>query len=313
MTEYELDQTLIATPETSFNQIAAVLKELGWSRDETVLAAPPLVEGEPELATWTWEGGKPWVSYTFNPVARLRVLDVAGAAPSFRGMIADRIPLLGRERMSSLLTGAEAREKLLGLWAIRETERIDAIPDVTRLFSDPESVVAEQAKSVAEDLERIARARITVLTSLRTLTDAAPALIEQLSDADFVQGLRPTRADCAGLFDEELADAAARGAARLYEKPLTAAPGNDYPEIDVVAAPAGLLRSPNELSRKFPLGYRTIAGWMTPNRIWLTWAFRSPKGGAVRYDGLAWLEDHWIWLPKPFRIIAPLLHDPTGH
>ena len=64
-----------------------------------------------------------------------------------------------------------------------------------------------------------------------------------------------------------------------------------------------------ERAGNFRSGYRNIAGWMTPERMWLTWAARSATGGSMRYDGLAWLGERWVWLPKPYRIVADL---PTG-
>ena len=75
----------------------------------------------------------------------------------------------------------------------------------------------------------------------------------------------------------------------------------------MTAAPAGLLRWANELSDRFPGGYREIAPWMNPQPIWLAWACKAADGGAVRYDGLAFLNDHWVWIPKAFRVVAPIV------
>ncbi len=314
MTEYHLGQTLIVTPETSFDRIAAAIEKIGWRRENPGLAAPPIVSGEPEMATWTWNGHKPFVVYTFNPVVRLRVLDVATAPPVFRKIIADNLPLIEAEQISNYLTNtSNPRKKLLGLWAAQETERIDLATEASYMEADPEPLVSEQAGSVALRLKRITQARIEVLSNLHLLSDAAGQLIERLSDVKFVQGLCPTRKDCEKLFDKELAGSITESALLEYQQlPKVAEPGERYSKLEITAAPAGLLRTFNELSERFPRGYRNIAGWMKPSRIWLTWAYKAVDGGAVRYDGLAWLDDHWIWLPKPFRIIAPLIVESTG-
>ncbi len=309
MNEHQLGQTLLVDPKTSFEEIADVLEAIGWTREDSGLAAAPLVKGEPELASWSWHGGKPLIVYTFNPVAKLRVLDVATVPPALRGLIAARLSLLQPGQVVGYLSASAPRQRLLGLWAAQETERIDLIKDVSRLKSDPERVVAEQSESVAQRIQHIAQARMDARASLRLLAESAAPLIERLGDADYVQSLCPTRKDCLRLFDEDLADDIAAGAAKLYREPFTANPGDRYTELESTAAPAGMLRWHNELSNKFPQGYRSIAGWMVPDGIWMTWAVKSPEGGSVRYDGLAWVDDHWIWLPKAFRIVAPLLRD----
>jgi hypothetical protein len=73
--------------------------------------------------------------------------------------------------------------------------------------------------------------------------------------------------------------------------------------IEAHLAPAGLLGSDNELSRPFPGGYRKIASWLNPHRVWVCWHYRPPDAGAgIAMNGLVWLDDHWAWLPKPYRL-----------
>ncbi len=313
MNNYQLDQTLIVDPELPFTTLAAALEGLGWRREAPDLAAPPLLPGEPEWARWTWAGGKPFAVYTFNPVARLRVLDLATAPPAWRGAVAERLPLLGPERFAGLLQDPEPRRRLLGLWAIRACEGLDWLESVQALRADPEPVVAEQADQVAATLGRVTEARLEVLGSLALLAEGARSLIRRMAERpETIIGLKPDRDDCARLFNAGYAQGLAEGAAALYRNPPRANPGEDYPELDVTAAPAGLLRGPNVLSERFPRGYRDIAGWMSPERIWLSWAWRAKSGGAVRHDGLAWLDDHWVWFPKPFRLLASRLPGPPG-
>src|SRR5262249_48257396 len=169
--------------------------------------------------------------------------------------------------------------------------------------------VGEQARAVAADLVAMSEAQQAALVGLRGLALSAASVIARLNDPAFTRGLRPDRDACAALFDAGLAEPIATAAADLVQDhpPPTAA--DDAPEV--TAATAGLLRWPNGLSQKFPGGYRNIAGWMAPQRVWLTWATRSASGGVgTRYDGLVWLDGRWVWLPKPFRIVAPLVSGP---
>lgn len=305
MNEYDLGQTLIVSPEASFDRIASVIESGGWTRDRR-RALPSLIKGDPETASWSLRGQKPFVVYTFNPVARLRVLDVATVPPVFRGMIAKRLPLLDTNDFFSLLSTPTSRDRLLGLWAAQETERYELASETAGLRNDPDRTVAEAARQVTSRLRDLGTARLAAMASLRLLADAGESVIRRLGDADFVRGLRPTRDDCARLFDAELVDSVAAAVERVdYDVPL-ASPGDTYPDLQVTAATAGLLRWPNDLSHHFPLGYRNSAGWMTPDRVWLAWIFKSAQGGGVRYDGLAWLDDRWVWIPKAYRVLARL-------
>lgn len=307
-----LGQTLIVSPETPFSEITKTLEDLGWAQDKSSMVSKSLIAGEPELATWTWNGHKPFIVYSFNPVARMRILDVSTAPPAFRAMIDARLTLIGAQQLLTFLSNVTPRIRLLGLWGIQETERIDLIMEVKHLQDDSDPLVAEHAHKVAQHLEQIAQARIRGLASLQQLTDSSHELIQKLGDSKFVQTLCPSVEDCTKLFDQELADPIAKGIAQLYTQSMRVAPGERYTTIEATAATAGMLRWPNELSHQFPSGYRDIAGWMNPKRVWLTWVFKSTGGGTVRYDGLAWVEDHWVWLPKVFRVVAPLLVQLTG-
>jgi hypothetical protein len=69
-----------------------------------------------------------------------------------------------------------------------------------------------------------------------------------------------------------------------------------------------MLRSPNQLSRHFPGGYRAIAGYLRAERVWLCWRYAAH--GAERgtlYDGLVQLEGRWLWCPKPYRVVGEVL------
>jgi len=304
---YDLDQSLIVAPDVGFSAVAAAVEATGL-RPEARGAGPPLIAGEPELASWSRGGGKPFVTYTLNPVAMLRVLDVATAPPPLRADLASRLKLLARDEVASLLDASETRDVLRGLWAARETQRTDLTPRVQALAGSASGILGDAARAVARDLTAAAEAQQATLIGLRSVALSASAVIERLHDPAFTRELRPDREACAGLFDAELAEPIAKAAAALFESaPTMSAPAA---QPDVTAAAAGLLRWPNPLSRAFPQGYRNIAGWMTPQRVWLTWAVRSATGGTTRYDGLAWLDDRWVWLPKPFRIVWPLVSGP---
>ena len=304
MNDIQLGQTLLLKPEVTFAAISAALSKLGWQQQQ--IAQSPLLEGEPEFCSWSWQGHKPFVIYSFNPVVYMRVLDVATLPPVMRGAIATHLPLLDDEMVATLLTSSIAKERLLALWAAQETERLDLLDETAQLQGDPEPSLAQQASEVHAKLERVNQARVEMLTNLQIMTEAAPQLIRQLPNPEAIAQLKPSAADLAELFDENLLPVVNRAVDAIYKKRLRVSIEHNT-EIEVFACPAGLFRWQNMLSEKFPGGYRDIAGWMNPHHIWMGWTLTTPDGGTVRYDGLVWVNGSWRWLPKIFRYLTPYL------
>jgi len=300
-----LGQVLILQTQISFVTIAATLAELGFTREDKS-STTPLISGEPEMASWSINGGKPFIIYTFNPVVSMRVLDVATVPPGLRMAIASQLPIIDEQLISCYFESDNVRERLLALWAAQETERVDLIQSVAALEQDKEPVIAEQAQEIGVRLQQMNQAREQMLVQLKLLAESAPELIMQMHDPKFIVKLKPQKDDLAKLFDENLVNALAQCVDTIYQQQPVFNTLSADSEIDVVAAPAGLLRWPNMLSEKFPGGYRDIAGWMTPGKIWLTWQIKD-KTTSVRYDGLVWLDNKWVWLPKIYRLLTPYL------
>jgi hypothetical protein len=103
---------------------------------------------------------------------------------------------------------------------------------------------------------------------------------------------------------------AAKAAAEAYEKLWTATPpritrASSASRITCHLAPAGMLSEPNLLSREFPGGWRAVASLLQPQRVWAAWKVLEPgKTAGMAYDGLVWVDDRWIWYPKPYRVLG---------
>src|ERR1041384_5981601 len=108
--------SLVLDPDVSFRLLADSLAELAWQRRPDTSVAPPIIPGEPEFASWS--KGEDRISYTFNPVVRLRVLAFYGeGAGSARARVRDALPMLELDELEELLRSSEPREGLLGLLA----------------------------------------------------------------------------------------------------------------------------------------------------------------------------------------------------
>ena len=47
---------------------------------------------------------------------------------------------------------------------------------------------------------------------------------------------------------------------------------------------------------------------LDPHRVWARWKFVRPgEPSGMAYDGLVWVDDHWAWFPKPYRVLAHLV------
>lgn len=54
----------------------------------------------------------------------------------------------------------------------------------------------------------------------------------------------------------------------------------------------------------FPGGYKALAAHLVPDRIWSAWKYvRQGATLGMAYDGLVWLDDRFVWFPKPWRAL----------
>ena len=153
-----------------------------------------------------------------------------------------------------------------------------------------------------------ASAREQVLSLVEALTPLVLPVLQAIAlDADgTVRELVPREED----YDLAFTGSAAAAAREYYlewwprqlEEGMATSVDPDW-RLDTHLAPAGLLGSDNALSRPFPSGYRKIAPWLNPHRVWVCWHYLPPDAAAgIAMNGLVWLDDHWAWFPKPYRL-----------
>lgn len=151
--------TLVLLPSISFTQTDATLAPLGWTRSPDTAVAPPIIPGEPEFASWSRYDGeeRARISYTFNPVVRLRVLVFYGSrAAELRDEAASALPALGLAELRELLQAADARRLLLGVLAARELGA-DAVLDLLDPLREHEERAVALAARKAHDELRASR------------------------------------------------------------------------------------------------------------------------------------------------------------
>ena len=154
-----MDTTLVVQPQVTFAQLTAALARLGWQRGRDAMAAPPIIPGEPEFASWSRAGGGSdedegaRISYTFNPVVNLRVLVFYGPrTEARRAEVENALPTLDTAALRELLQATEPREVLLGVFAARELKAISVLDLLEPLTNHHEFAVARAAQEAREAL-----------------------------------------------------------------------------------------------------------------------------------------------------------------
>lgn len=173
-------------------------------------------------------------------------------------------------------------------------------------LSEDEARAAAKQPPLSED-----EARAGSLILMEVIRAQVMPLLEALAHDEtgqVVAQIKPRDEDYPRVFVGEAAALARDAYAALWrrEPPRTAQSG--VIEVKVSLAPAGMLIDENDLSRHFPQGYRAIARWLQPGRVWVAWKYVKPGAqSGDAYNGLVWIDDHWAWFPKPFRVLRTLV------
>lgn len=149
----------------------------------------------------------------------------------------------------------------------------------------------------------------TLPSNIEEIKDRAAALLERFIGArpagELSEALRPDPADYPDVFVPEAVERAQAAYDTMWLQTPRPEPKPGQTSVLCWAAPASLLTDDNELSRRFPGGYRRIAHLLVPQRIWLSWKYVEPGASTgMAYDGLVWRGDRFAWFPKPYRVIG---------
>jgi hypothetical protein len=149
----------------------------------------------------------------------------------------------------------------------------------------------------------------TLPTNLEEIKDRAVALVERFIGAratdELSEALRPEPSDYDEVFVPEVVEQVRAAYDTLWLETPRPEPKPGQTRVLCWAVPASLLTDDNELSRRFPGGYRRIAHLLVPQRIWLAWKYVTPGASTgMAYDGLVWRGDRFAWFPKPWRVLG---------
>jgi hypothetical protein len=300
---------LVLDPDCRFTDLSGRCAEAGWRLVEQ--AAKPIVPDEPEFAVF--ERADERLVYTFNPVCRLRVLDCAGVTESAS---LPAVPAAGTDTVLDWLAAADERTVLRGILAAGQVGDPALTAPVAAHRGHPRAAIATAAARTAASLAAAPdnhdlQARAQGLAAIDVLEQQLTPLLRGLTEdpgGGLVTALRPRPGDCARAFVAEVAEAAGEAYDAFWATPPRLGRAVRGARIECHVAPAGMLGYDNSLSRRFPGGYGAIAALLQPHRVWVAWKSIEPgQDAGMAYDGLVWLDDHWAWFPKPYRVLRGLV------
>ncbi len=164
----------IVLDEVPFVQIASALDALAWARRPDPSAPEPLIEGEPESATWESRDiarGRGHLRYVFFPATRFRGLQLDAPEAdiaAFHRQIKRVLPTLSHEDISSLLQSTDVTVLLRGIQAADVLLDPAWIEDLNRLLDHPHKTVAHEARAaLAKILSRAAQQGIELIEAIQ--------------------------------------------------------------------------------------------------------------------------------------------------
>lgn len=324
-----MSTTVILDPACNFERLRRLFEGADWRL--VSVSAEPILQGEPEYAVFERNTAES-AHYTFNPVCMFRVLELSNDVEAETGAM---LPVATPPEIDSWLAATDERTLLRGALAARLEPSARFIGRLEALTKHARAAVAQAAarasEAIRDAMSHAARppglgpneynqaqagdARSAALAFIEVIKLQVTPLLEVLGrdhDGSVVAGLRPHEGDYALAFVPEIADTARTAYEALWAAtPARVAPVQSNSRLEVYVAPAGMLSFDNELSSHFPGGYRAIAHLLRPQRTWVRWKYVQPGETAGRsYDGLVWLDDHWAWFPKPYRVLAAAVDSP---
>jgi hypothetical protein len=136
-----------------------------------------------------------------------------------------------------------------------------------------------------------------MLTDIRTSPDAKAMTL----------ALKPASADYKAVFAGDAAAKAEAGYEKLWSDPkavITASPANT--ELLLSKATTDELKQWTAAAEAdFPGGYKKVADKLQPGLTVYRWKYTKPgEKLGMSYDGLIFVNGHWAWFPKPWRVLG---------
>ncbi len=230
------------------------------------------------------------------------------------------------EKCNAILAGAAPTTKIMAAsWMIGyvdngvgDSRKVD-MAEIERLLSVLGDICAANPD---DSLLAVAQAAIQLQKDgagqAQAETDSAPipgsqaaarALLEQfmVPGADLVALTRPLIAsaeDIRAVYKEPLASAMIEVYRDKLPPNIAIAPKPGQSEILIWHTRTDELMAGSDMLANFPGGYKRVSEFMNPGYPLVRFKFVAPgEELGMAYDGLFWVNGHWAWMPKPWRML----------
>ncbi len=152
---------------------------------------------------------------------------------------------------------------------------------------------------------------------LQNNEDGAHALLKQFvsPDADhaaLTRSLRPTSADYKSMFDAQTASKVEAAQAKDWDsgKAVIKPAKPTQTEIKIWSATGSDLAKGAGNAKEFPQGYKKVAKHLTQEQLFFRFKFvEAGQDKGTAYDGLAFVNGHWVIAPKPWKALGAASKD----
>lgn len=178
-----MTRPVVVAPDVTFAVIDTALRELGWTRDPDPYAPAPVIEGEPELASWSrGSQDETRVVYGFNPAVWLRVLSFVGPdATRASEQVGGLLRIVSTAEIGVMLGAVGVDLPLLGVLAAREMGASELLPEIAGLIEHEDETLASEAYAAMLELtDRVTEQGTTWLQQKRMESPGRSILFPQL-------------------------------------------------------------------------------------------------------------------------------------
>ena len=117
--------------------------------------------------------------------------------------------------------------------------------------------------------------------------------------------MKPTEADIRAVYADPLASKLIAAYGEMFTPDVSIGPKDAQTEVLTWYATTKELREGNPILREFPGGYKKVAGLMQGEYPILRFKFVEPgETMGLAFDGLIFVNDHWVLMPKPWRYVG---------
>ena len=140
--------------------------------------------------------------------------------------------------------------------------------------------------------------------------DGAKALLTKLLDSEtdratMTRALRPTDADYEAIFIPKAAAKAKTGYAGLWSSDTVIKPKEGQTALLLWNATSADIKAwQGSAAREFPGGWKGVGASLQDGLTFYRFKFVKPgKTLGMSFDGLVHVNGHWVWTPKPYRVL----------